>query len=480
MAIVEVDFKTATYTAIVSDLHLCEAEPIRTKFPLWKKYKTKQFFFDKEFEQFLVGIEKLSGGSPVELVLNGDIFDFDSVTQVPSLPTYFVTEVEKTRGLEPEESKSVDKINYILKDHELWVNSLSQFIKSGNRVVFVIGNHDLELHWLSVQKAILDKLNLTMEERYQVRFTEWFYISNSDTLIEHGNQYDPYCLCEDPINPLILDYNRRKVRLPFGDWASRYLVNAMGFFNPHVETNYLLSLWDYLKIFFKYMVRAQPLLMWTWFSSSVMIYIKVFKLSLTPSISDPMTMEKRIEGIAQRANAEPRMVREMKALFVSPASTNLVQVAKELWLDRAFLILLGLTMLLAIFILVNQIFYVSLYWIFIPLMILLPPFIMYSRTVSSYVNEYKKPDETILLYASLITKTRRIVYGHTHHVLHEIIGGIEHLNCGTWSPAFLDIECTKVMGAKTFVWITPGEENRVAQVMHIESGVLKSYFSRKY
>jgi len=46
-------FKSATFTAIVSDLHLCEEEPVNLKFPLWKKYKTKEFFFDDVFEQFL-------------------------------------------------------------------------------------------------------------------------------------------------------------------------------------------------------------------------------------------------------------------------------------------------------------------------------------------------------------------------------------------------------------------------------------------
>lgn len=479
MTISDVDFKNANFTAVVSDLHLCEAEPENKKFPLWKKYKTKQFFFDQEFSEFLLWTEAEAKGAPVELVLNGDIFDFDSVTQIPQKPTYFVSEIEKTRGLEPEETKSVDKIKFILADHPLWVSAISNFIKSGNKVVFIIGNHDLELHWLSVQRTILDSLNLDVEERYRVRFVEWFYISNGDTLIEHGNQYDPYCICEDPVNPLIIEYNRRKVKLPFGDWASRYLVNSMGFFNPHVETNFLLSLWDYVKIFFRYMVRAQPMIMWTWFVSSLMIFIKVFRLNLTQPIQDPLTIEKRIEGIAQRANADAKMVREMRALFVEPASRDLIQIAKELWLDRAFLVFLGLASLLVLFVLVNQIFYVSLYWLFIPLLILLPPFTMYSRTVNSYISDYKKPDEGILLYSSLITRTRRIVYGHTHTVLHEIIGGVEHLNSGTWSPAFLDLECTKMVGSKTFIWIYSAGEAREAHVMQVERGNIASFFHRK-
>ena len=62
-----------------------------------------------------------------------------------------------------------------------------------------------------------------------------------------------------------IDYNRLLVKLPFGDLVCRYLSNGMGFFNPHVDSNYLMSLGEYVSVFFKYMFRAQPLIIWTWF-----------------------------------------------------------------------------------------------------------------------------------------------------------------------------------------------------------------------
>ena len=73
------DFRSSRHTAIVSDLHLCEAEPVNPKFPLWKKFKTRQFFYDDVFANFLTHVQEKAKGEPVELVLNGDIFDFDSV-----------------------------------------------------------------------------------------------------------------------------------------------------------------------------------------------------------------------------------------------------------------------------------------------------------------------------------------------------------------------------------------------------------------
>lgn len=475
----QVDFSKATHTAIVSDLHLCEAEPLNQRYPLWKKYKTREFFFDKEFKTFLEFIDREAGDKKIELILNGDTFDFDSVTYQPPNPTYHMSWLEKKRGLEPEENKSVDKIRIILEDHEEWCDAMRWFIEQGHRVVFVIGNHDLELHWKAVQIEILNILKLSPEERIRVRFTEWFYISNKDTLVEHGNQYDPYCLCDDPINPFVLDYNRVQVRLPFGDWACRYLVNGMGFFNPHVDTNYVMTLGEYIRYFFKYMVRAQPFIIWTWFWSSFMIFWRTLYSNLQRPLSDPLTVEDRVESIARRSNSSPRIVRELSALFVKPAASSPLKIMRELWLDRAFLILIALFVLLQLFVIIQQIYALSFFWMFIPIFILLPPFMLYAGSVDSYVNYYKKPNEHILTTSGLITQVTRVIYGHTHDVRHELIGGLEHLNSGTWSPAFADVECTISQDSKTFIWITPEEEARSAKVFKVDKNGVSEFFAPK-
>lgn len=70
-------------------------------------------------------------------------------------------------------------------------------------MVFVIGNHDIELHWPLVQKSLLHFLALSPEQESRVKFCEWFYLSEGDTAIEHGNQYDDYCVASNPIHPLI-------------------------------------------------------------------------------------------------------------------------------------------------------------------------------------------------------------------------------------------------------------------------------------
>jgi UDP-2,3-diacylglucosamine pyrophosphatase LpxH len=474
------NFKKAKYTAILSDFHLCEAEPRHSRDPFWKKYKTEEFFFDDKFESFLNQCCAKAGGEPVELVLNGDIFDFDSVVAQPNQPPYRVTWLERHRGLHPEEDKSVFKITKILEDHPIWVNALSEFIKKGNRVIFVVGNHDVEIQWPTVQDVIHNFLGLSDELKQSVRFVEWFYISNGDTLIEHGNQYDPYCICTDPIHPFIIKFNRLEARLPFGNLACRYMINGMGYFNPHVDTNYLLSIKEYLKIFTKYMWRSQPLILWTWFWSSFVTLGQTLLDHLTPAVKDPLTVEDRIDVIAKKANATPRMVRELRELFVTPAASSPYLVARELWLDRAMFILIFLMGLFYAFLFIKQIFNISFFWMFIPILILVPFFLFYARSIRSEVTRYKEPQERILSVTSLITKVNRIVYGHTHVVRHEIIGSVEHLNSGTWSPAFLDVECTQPVDQKTFVWIYPGRKDcRESRLYKYENDEFLPVYRRK-
>lgn len=441
------------------------------KHPTWKKFKTKEFFFDQQFVDFLNMIEKKAQGEPVELVLNGDIFDFDSVMTHPLEAPFRVNYFEKIRGLFPQPEKSTYKVKRILEEHSVFFEALVNFIEKGHRAIFIIGNHDVELHYRDVQTAIRKHLNLSQEGEKRMRFIEWFYISNNDTLIEHGNQYDPYCLCEDPIHPFIRRYNYTSMRLPFGNLACRWIMNGMGFFNPHVEANYIMTMREYLVFFFKYVVRIQPLLLWTWFWGAIATFTHSTVDRFAEKAKNPIDYESRIEDIAMKSNTSPRVVHQMRELFVEPAANNPFLLARELWLDRAFIIMLAVIFIYGVLLAVNSVFHVSLLWAIVPLALLAPLFIFYSKSIRSLVSEYKEPNDKTLQLESEITGVKRIIYGHTHVVRHEFRGQIEHLNSGTWSPAFRDVECTQAVETKTFIWLAPGEEGgRVAQIFRYKEG----------
>lgn len=477
----ELDFKKANYTAVISDLHLCEAELEPRRHPYWKKFKTDEFFFDEDFKQFVEFISKKGQArdskASVELILNGDIFDFDSVTSSPTDSLFRVSPIERWRGLFPQTEKSVYKIQRIIEDHPIFFDSLSKFVSQGHRVVFVIGNHDAEVHYEEVQNEILNRIVKTHAEKSLVRFVEWFYISNSDTLIEHGNQYDPYCLFEDPINPFVQRYNYISMKLPFGNLACRYIMNGMGFFNPHAEANYIMTLKEYCVFFVKYLVRVQPLLVWTWLWGAIATLAHASVDRFAHSIKNPLLIEDRLEEIAQKANASPRIVRQLKELFAAPASNNPILLARELWLDRAFIAFAIVLLVFSVLLMFKVLYGVSLFWALIPLVLVLPLFVIYSKSVRSLASEYKEPDDRILQMESEITGVRRVIYGHTHQVRHEFRGPIEHLNSGTWSPAFKDVACTIPLEQRTFIWISTEDsetpDERIAQVFKFKGHTIE-------
>ena len=347
----------------------------------------------------------------------------------------------------------------------------------GHRVIIVTGNHDLELHFPKVQQEIVRTLNLPPELAENLRFNEWFYISNGDTLVEHGNQYDPYCMAQNPINPFIQKYNKLEVRLPFGNLATRYMINGMGFFNPHLDSNYIMSLKEYVVFFFKYIFKAQPTLILIWLWGATVTLVQSFLDRLKPPVKEPLAIEDHIEWIAKKANASPRMVRELNELSVPPAASYPLLIARELWLDRAFIVLLAALVMFQLFFIINNLFAVSFFWVFIPFFLCLPFFIFYSRSITSDVHSFKEPQERILSMSGIITKVNRVIYGHTHIPRHENIGAIEHLNSGTWSPAFEDVECTRPIEQRTFIWIAVGgpKNSRVAELKQFFNGRERSF-----
>ena len=460
------------HTVIVSDLHLTEAELGRPGKSLWKRYKRPKFFIDQSFKRFMQYVQaettEIDPGAKMELVLNGDIFDFDAVMKLPLHTRFHISWLEKRRGLYPEEEKSCFKMQIILSEHSVWIQSLREFIQHGNSVVFVIGNHDIELHWPAVQKEVIQFLKLTPEEEQRVRFCEWFYVSEQDTTIEHGNQYDDYCVI-NPIHPLIKKGKKIQVRIPFGDITNRYMVNGMGLFNPHAESSFLMSLPEYFKFFYKYSMRVHPTLFWTWLWSSSTSFVVALGDGLLPAMRDPLYIEQRVEEIGRKSNASPQMVRTLRELHTHAAIFNPIKIARELWLDRFILLsLVGFISFEAIVHLRATGAVISWIWFFLFFVLLTPLLYFYSRDITSEVaNSTGEALKQAPLIAQ-VTKTKRVVFGHTHREMHTFVDSTEVLNTGTWSPAFKDPECREPFTKRCFAWIRAenGEDSRVAKLYY--------------
>jgi UDP-2,3-diacylglucosamine pyrophosphatase LpxH len=463
------------HTIVVSDLHLCDAEPPHPHNPLWKRFKRRAHFVDPAFRKFLAHLTEQIPGRK-ELVLNGDIFDFDSVMRIPSReshPELRYNWLEKARGLFAEEPKSRIKLEAILDDHPDWLAAVREFVLAGNDLVFVIGNHDIELLWPACREELLRRLQLPSEAQGRVRFCEWFYISQGDTLIEHGHQYDPYSLSANPIHPVIRKGSRTFMRIPFGNLAGRFILNGMGLMNPHANASFIKeSFGDYIRFYFKYLLRTQPLILFTYLWSAAVTLFYTIEEGLLPAMRDPLTIDSRIREIATRAKGSPAMVLALREMHAHPANFSPLRIARELWLDRILLLAAIVFISFEIFVFMHWAARASALWFAVPLLLFLPPFLFYARSVNSEVAEADRQAFHAAPMSAQICGVTRVVHGHTHLEKHTWTHGVEVLNTGTWSYAYRDVECTEPYGRRCFAWIRSQREGerRVADLFEWTQG----------
>jgi len=130
----------------------------------------------------------VSGQCPdgqVALVLNGDVFD----TLAEDIPGYVAVDL------------AVETVERIMNDNSfsgIW-DALAEFVKLDRRtLVFVIGNHDIEISFPTVQRWIITKLagdDLAKRARIEFSTTGAGYacmVGNARVYCTHGNEVDAW------------------------------------------------------------------------------------------------------------------------------------------------------------------------------------------------------------------------------------------------------------------------------------------------
>src|SRR5262249_53753421 len=161
---------------------------------------------------------------------------------------------------------------------------------------------------------------------------------------------------------------------------------------------------------------------------------------------DPLLVEEKDRTIARRANATPAMVRRLDALHVHSSCINPIHVMRELWLDRALLLLGVVFSAWLIVLTINIALPLNPLSFFVPLALRLPPFGMYAASVKSSVFAEPLLNERRAELIHAITGARYVVFGHTHQPMHKRVGPVTYINGGSWSPAFREPECQTRIG----------------------------------
>ena len=163
-----------TIKLVVSDLHVGDGDPLLDGFG-----ERQQAAWEG-----LLAAESGNSGSPlgdandVELIINGDGFDFLMVAPYGS-------------GGVMDASLAVEKLRNITTAHRRFFQTLHAFVtQPGRRITFMTGNHDVELWFAEVRAGIMEALSLSPDDERVCFYPSRSYRPLPDVYIEHGNAYD--------------------------------------------------------------------------------------------------------------------------------------------------------------------------------------------------------------------------------------------------------------------------------------------------
>lgn len=208
------------HVAIISDLHVGDPDGV-----------LDDFRSDQRFHELLTDVLP-AAGPRTTLIINGDFIDFPQV-----LPELAFHRLGRRFGCP--EVHSHQKMRTVLDGHPQVFAALAAFIRDGNQVIFLPGNHDIDLHWPSVWKALVDALGA---DEPRVSLVREGSLCDGYLYVEHGNQYSYENSFEHWTDPLLDAPDGKRIERPWGTYFMDEVYNdlrdAYSFINkvyPHIE-----------------------------------------------------------------------------------------------------------------------------------------------------------------------------------------------------------------------------------------------------
>lgn len=419
---------------VVSDLHLADVEEHADG---WMAHKSARYLFDGSFADLLRDfVSRSEAGAQLTLVLNGDIVDFDLVTAVPDAPPWPVRRAERKRGLDPTAAKSKWKLERVLSHHPAFVQALADFLLAGNKVVYLLGNHDRELHFPEVRQVLVSALEACAARAGKalapdlLTFEPWFFYVPGELYVEHGQQYDHYTSFRYQLWPVLPGRGEPTLALPMGNLTNRYLMSRMGFFNPHAS-DYILNVFTYLLHWLRFYALSRHVLFQTWLFGSLAVVWQMLKTRglLRPV---PPQHEEQLAQVAERNRLSLEEIRVLAGMQHMPITSRLFRMLRELWVDR---------LAIAVFMTVGTVaLALSPAALWAKLMVPLSTF-----PLIYFVYEMLAEGETIFTIEKEFPRRARLVaqllpakvvtFGHTHKPRQiPLDHGTTFVDTGTWAP----------------------------------------------
>jgi len=376
---------------------------------------------------------------PWRLVINGDMVDFVCTTVMPA-EVGFAGELhpdDHTYGLGGVEAAARIKLAKVVAHHSAVVRALGRFVGSGHELAIVVGNHDAEMHWPSVQEILREAIVAAWAEqvpatdprtlddmRAAIQFHEWFLMEDGVAWIEHGHQYDPYCSFEHALEPAQDD---REIDPNVGALLLRYVTHR---FAGDMHHAWGFTFFGYLRMWFA-QGRNRAFAIGSGYYDMCRRLVEHWRRRVPERIaSHQQRARARVAAVARRARLSEDRLHELASLWRPPVVTDLGRLVRALMLDRLSLVLLGPVLAgLPVLLLPAG-------WQILGATVLAFPLAAWFRMALAS-REPSDPRSAMLTSAHAIRRIAGVpivVMGHSHDPCAEQDAEGWYFNTGTWVP----------------------------------------------
>lgn len=220
---------------ILSDLHIGRGRNPNTG----RHHHLETFFYDADLRHFFeqASEEAQERKTALRVIFNGDTFDFLRTEPDP----HAQSRREQRYGPDLSATLAAELLSQHLDGHPVFVEALADLLEGGHEIVFLPGNHDIELQWAPVQEVLRRAVGARLVARVGERaaeeaierlsFSPWFHYEPGRIWVEHGCQYDSACAFKYPLRGALadaVDPSVFELDQPLGNFFQRYLYNAFG------------------------------------------------------------------------------------------------------------------------------------------------------------------------------------------------------------------------------------------------------------
>lgn len=195
---------------VISDIHLGAGITVDGR-----RNPLEDFHSDQELVDFFEYYSKGEYANlEIELIINGDFLDLLAVPYVKYFDDEFWSE-----------KSSLDKLDIILKAHPEVLEALNSFLKQKNKkLVYIIGNHDAELIFESLQMRFRKEFDEDLQDRITLSKDLSTYSPSTGIFLQHGHEYE---LAHQfiPSDSIVESTKGEKYFVP--SWGSYYVTHVI-------------------------------------------------------------------------------------------------------------------------------------------------------------------------------------------------------------------------------------------------------------